>query len=268
MKKLVCFAALAVLSLVATGVFAQEKDKNTLRLVFYNVERGAWAAPDEIAAMLREYDPDVVGFNEVPQGDWTKRVGTALGYDYSYTGRISSAMVSANFKEDWGLDKYKSILSRYPIHDVREILLDAPGGWNQASGVGVTIDVNGKKVAIYSTHLCFNENWDDHAKQLFDGVVKHDVDADLIIVGGDFNCHVDHASGIKHFLDGGFKNNWLELKIDTTDLFTYSAQDPDDNLGVIDQIVFKGDARATDGGIIELEKALSDHKPIWIELKF
>ncbi|MBQ9813099.1 MAG: endonuclease/exonuclease/phosphatase family protein [Thermoguttaceae bacterium] len=264
MKKLVCFVALAVLSLVATGVFAQEKEKDTLRVVFFNVEYGNWANPDEIGAMLKEYDPDVVGFNEVPQGDWTKRVGLALGYEHSYTGRISSGLRSANFN----LDKYKSVLSRYPIYDTREFLLDAPGGWNSASGVGVTFNVNGKKVAVYSTHLCFNQNQEDHAKQLYDGITKHDVDADLIIVGGDFNCHVDHTSGIKHFLDGGYKNVWLELKIDTTNLFTYSAQDPDDNLGVIDQIVFKGDAQATDGGIIELEKPLSDHKPVWLELKF
>ncbi|MBQ2851413.1 MAG: endonuclease/exonuclease/phosphatase family protein [Thermoguttaceae bacterium] len=260
-------AALALAALVSASTFARESDggeetkkaEQTLRVAFFNVEFGERATPTAIGEMFKEYAPDVVGFNEVPGGDWTARVGAALGYRYYYTGKISSAN---NF------DKYKSILSRYPISDFREIELNAEGGWNPASAVGATIDVDGRKVSIYSTHLCFNVAADDHAKRLVDALEASDAN-DLIIVGGDFNCKTEHTSGVKHFFDKGYKNIWLELGIETEGRFTYSAINPKDrDLGVIDQIVFRGDARATDGGMIELYPALSDHKPIWLEIKF
>jgi exonuclease III len=39
---------------------------------------------------------------------------------------------------------------------------------------------------------------------------------------------------------------------------------------VIDHIFYstKSKAKVTEGGIIELKKALSDHKPVWAELSF
>ena len=63
---------------------------------------------------------------------------------------------------------------------------------------------------------------------------------------------------------------WSDLKIDVSKAFTYDAQNPKKNLGVIDHIFYNTSvgARATDGGIIEQEKPLSDHKPIWAEIVF
>jgi hypothetical protein len=45
---------------------------------------------------------------------------------------------------------------------------------------------------------------------------------------------------------------------------------PDRHLGVIDHILFNtsSGAKANEGGIIELKKPLSDHKPIWAEIVF
>ena len=52
--------------------------------------------------------------------------------------------------------------------------------------------------------------------------------------------------------------------------FTYNALDPKKNHGVIDHIFYstRSSARVTDGGIIELNKPLSDHKPVWAEIVF
>jgi hypothetical protein len=68
----------------------------------------------------------------------------------------------------------------------------------------------------------------------------------------------------------GFKPTWKDLKIDLSKEFTYNAQNPEKNLGVIDHILYKklSATRAADGGIIEFEKPLSDHKPIWAEIVF
>ena len=61
--------------------------------------------------MFKPYKLDIIGFNEVPDGDWTARVGKVLGMKHCYVGKISSA----NHK-----DKYKSILSRTPLQGTAE----------------------------------------------------------------------------------------------------------------------------------------------------
>ena len=68
----------------------------------------------------------------------------------------------------------------------------------------------------------------------------------------------------------GFRPTWNDLQMDVSKEFTYNAQDSSKNLGVIDHILFNtsAGARATEGGIIELDKPLSDHKPIWAEIVF
>ncbi|MDO5552177.1 MAG: hypothetical protein Q4G68_00320 [Planctomycetia bacterium] len=252
MKKI--FFCLLALVLTTSAVLAEE----TLRMGSYNVEYSENATAEEIGEMLKAYNLDIVGFNEAPDGDWTARVGKAMGLDNVYVGTVSSAN---------HVNKYKTILSRYPLTNCHEFELDAAGGWNPASAVGAEIQVGTHSISFYSTHICFNGNQDDHAKLLVDSIMKADK-TDLIIVVGDFNCKVDHTSGIKHFFDVGFKNMWLELGIDTTDLYTWNALNPEENLGVIDQIVVKGNAEFTDGNMIELERPLSDHKPIWCEIKF
>ena len=68
----------------------------------------------------------------------------------------------------------------------------------------------------------------------------------------------------------GFRPTWIDLKIDVSKEFTYNAQNPKTNLGVIDHILYNtsAGAKVTDGGIIELKNPLSDHKPVWAEIAF
>ena len=69
------------------------------------------ATPEQLGEMFKPYNLDIIGFSEVPDGDWTARVGKVLGMEHSYVGKISSA----NHK-----DKYKSILSRTPLEGTTE----------------------------------------------------------------------------------------------------------------------------------------------------
>ena len=79
-----------------------------------------------------------------------------------------------------------------------------------------------------------------------------------------------HAAGGKPLEGAGFKPTWSDLKIDVSKEFTYNALNPKKSLGVIDHILYStsAGAKATEGGIIELETPLSDHKPIWAEIVF
>ena len=73
------------------------------------------------------------------------------------------------------------------------------------------------------------------------------------------------------FEASGFQPTWNDLKIDVSKEFTYNALKPKQpNLGVIDHIFYntKSRAKVKEGGIIELQKPLSDHKPVWAEIAF
>src|SRR5210317_1685303 len=107
-----------------------------LRVASYNVEFGKNASPEEIGGMFKPYDLDIIGFNEVPDGDWTARVGKVLGMKHTFVGKISSA----NHK-----DKYKSILSRTPLKGTTEYELSVERRrcWNPASAVSAVTKIDG-----------------------------------------------------------------------------------------------------------------------------
>ncbi len=240
---------------------ASEPDKPiTVRVASYNVEFSKSATPEQIGEMFKPYKLDIIGFDEAPDGDWTARVGKVLGMEHSYVGKISSA----NHK-----DKYKTILSRTPLEGTEEHKLTSTGrGWNPASTVRAVTKIDGVSFAFYSLHICKSGASDGHAHHLATKVLPREA-TERVIVVGDFNNNIGDAA-MKTIEGAGFRPTWNDLKIDVSKEFTYNAQDPKKNLGVIDHILYNtsAGAKATDGGIIELEKPLSDHKPIWAELVF
>jgi endonuclease/exonuclease/phosphatase family metal-dependent hydrolase len=213
--------------------------------------------------MFKPYKLDIIGFNEVPDGDWTARVGKVLGMKHCYVGKISSA----NHK-----DKYKSILSRTPLQGTaeHEMSLKRKRCWNPASVVSAVTELDGVSIAFYSLHICTSgsNHKTGHAYQLASEILPKET-TDRVIVVGDFNNNMGDAA-INTIEAAGYKATWKDLKIDTSKEFTYNALDPKKNLGVIDHIFSNTSAkpRTSDGGIIELKKPLSDHKPVWAEIVF
>ena len=58
-----------------------------VRVAAYNVEFGKNASPEEIGRMFKPYNLDIIGFNEVPDGDWTARVGQCTGHETQLCGQ-------------------------------------------------------------------------------------------------------------------------------------------------------------------------------------
>lgn len=245
---------------------AAEPDKPiTLRVASYNVEYSKSASPEQIGEMFKPFNLDIIGFNEVPDGDWTARVGKVLGMKHSYVGKISSA----NHK-----DKYKSILSRTPFEDTTEHELSVNRGWNPASAVSAVTTIDSVPIAFYSLHISglkdskIRNKKHTHAYQFASEVLPTETTGRVIVVG-DFNNNIGDTL-MNAIEASGFSPTWQDLKIDTSKEFTYNALNPQKNHGVIDHILFNTSAGAQviDGGIIELETPLSDHKPIWAEIVF
>jgi endonuclease/exonuclease/phosphatase family metal-dependent hydrolase len=253
------FIIVALLYVVVVSHVASATDKPiTIRVAAYNVEFGKSATPEEIGEMFKPYKLDIIGFNEAPDGDWTARVGKVLGMQYNFVGKISSA----NHK-----DKYKTILSRTPLEDTEEHTLTGRG-WSPASVVRAVTKIDGISFAFYSLHISRSGADDGHAHSLATKVLREEA-TERIIVVGDFNNNIGDAA-MKTVKGTGFSPTWNDLQIDVSKEFTYNAQDPKKNLGVIDHILYNtsSGAKANEGGIIELKKPLSDHKPIWAEIAF
>ena len=229
-----------------------------VRVASYNVEFGKSTTPEQIGEMFKPYKLDIIGFDEAPDGDWTARVGKVLGMQYSFVGKISSA----NHK-----DKFKTILSRTPLEGAEEYKLSGRG-WNPASVVRATTTIEGISFAFYSLHICKSGASDGHAHFLATKVLPKEA-TERVIVVGDYNNNIGDAA-MKTIEGAGFSATWDDLQIDVSKEFTYNAQNPKKNLGVIDHILFNNlsNGEVTGGGIIELEKPLSDHKPIWAEITF
>ena len=235
-----------------------DKDPVVLRVAAYNVEFSKSATPELIGAMFKPFKLDVIGFNEAPEGDWTRRVGRVLGMRHSYVGKVSSA----NHK-----DKYKTILSRFPLEETGEISLKGIG-WNPASAVKAVIRKDRIPITFYSLHICGSKEDEGHAHYLATAVLPKE-NSERVIVAGDFNNRIGDAS--LNFIErAGMRSTWEDLKTDLSKQFTYNAFVPRKKVGVIDHIFYKtsSGAKVTDGEIIELKKPLSDHKPIWAEIAF
>ncbi len=263
---------ITILSLVATGLCcpalslaAPDTNKPIkVRVAAYNVEFGKSTSPEKVGKMFKPYKLDIIGFNEVPDGDWTARVGKVLGMKHCYVGKISSA----NHK-----DKYKSILSRTPLQGTaeHELSVKRKRSWNPASVVKAVTKIDGVEVAFYSLHICRSTDSHDtgHAYRLANEVLPEEK-TDRVIVLGDFNNNMGDTA-MNMLEESGLRPTWKDLEIDVSKEFTYNALKPEQpNAGVIDHIFYNTGSQGItkEGGIIELKKPLSDHKPVWADISF
>lgn len=258
---MVCGAGVAAEPATATKPAVESPRR--IRVAAYNVMFGTHGTPEEIGTALRAHDLDVVGFSEAPEGDWTARVGKALGMNHAFVGRT----FSANHK-----DKYKSILSRTPLRDAGEITLDG-AGWRPASAVHAATTVRGCDVVVYSLHICGwsgtspeTDRLPSQSQSLADHLRTREKAA-CVIAMGDYNNHLG-GPAMRVFEAADMRCAWPDLNVDLRQMRTGNALDAKDDWGVIDHVLYRPSSgmKAVGGGVIALDKPLSDHMPVWAEL--
>ena len=271
----------------ANNDYASKKNKGNLtaytkiRFATYNVLFGLWAKPESVGKMFKPYNLDVICFNEVPHGNWTLRVGRELGMKHVHVGKVSSA----NHK-----DKYKSILSRFPLRDKSEVAFDSKG-WKPASVVTARTNIKGVPLTLYSTHIPGQPDVGNSAASFISKKMLSDPHDDNLFVLGDFN-NLLFEGALKAFKEAGMKSIWHGLSINTDSISTHRHIESGNESGVIDHIFYrstKNKVKVTNGGVIEKAynsaeqeiemdrykkewlkygKPLSDHRPIWAEFTF
>ncbi len=248
---------------------SKKEEKPKLKIAAWNVEYGENATPVEIGEALKPFDFDVVCFSEAPGGDWTEQVGKVMGLNHNIVGKYSTAGHK---------DKYKTIASRSPLADFEEVLMaDTLHTATRAKTV-----INNTEFVIYAVHFPFG--WRDQAHidettnkvATFVHYLEERQNDELAVVAGDFNFIPINADTVnayhQMFINIGLDMSWKDLDFDCTKHNTFSAFKPEDNGNgeVIDHIIYNpSKMKAVDGDILELEKPLSDHKPVWalLELK-
>lgn len=255
-----------------------------IRLAAYNVLFGNWGTPKRIGEMFKPYNFDVICFSEVPDGDWTAKVGKELDMNYSYVGKIASA----NHK-----DKFKSVLSRTPLFNQHEIEINAEG-WAPASMVGAETKIHGKNILVYSLHIpgrpYFSDTANGSASEFIASQVLPEIKNERFVIMGDFNNHIGDAP-LNLLEEKGMRNAWTDLDIDVKQKSTHQHIETGTESGVIDHIYYNSKmmAKVYDGGIImdaknpkdedkpmpsyrieweKYGKPLSDHRPIWVAIKW
>lgn len=238
-----------------------------LKVAAYNVEFSSVGTSREIGEALKSFDFDAVAFSEAPGGNWTKETATVMGMKHTVTGRYSTAGHK---------DKYKTIASKTPLYGYEEIFMTD----TLHTVTKVLTKIGDMEIALYAVHFPFG--WRDQAHidettakiSSFAEYLKARQGDECSVVMGDFNFIPTNPgqSSMYHemFKAFGLDVSWNDLEIDVTRRNTYNALDSLDegNGQVIDHIMYNPEkVMATDGGIIEMENPLSDHKPVWALLE-
>jgi exonuclease III len=238
-----------------------------LKIAAYNVEYSKNATAAEIGEALKPYNFDVVCFSEAPGGNWTQEVGETMGLNYFSVGKYSTAGHE---------DKYKTIASRTPLYDFEEVLMAD----TLHSATKAKTKINNTEIAVYAVHFPFG--WRDQAHidettnkiATFVEYLRQRQNEEIAVVAGDFNFIPSNADSTsmyyEMFVALGMDVTWKELGIDCTKRNTWNAFEAEHNGNgeVIDHIIYQtGKMKVLDGEIIEMEKPLSDHKPVWALLQ-
>lgn len=267
---------LSILLLISCGNKSTTDKKKTdsaenepieLKVAAYNVEVSRNATAREIGEKLKTFDFDIVCFSEAPGGNWTKEVGAIMGLNHIIVGKYTTAGHT---------DKFKTIASKTSLFDMEEILMaDTLHTVTKAM-----TKIGEKMLGIYSVH--FPYGWRDQAHidettgkvTAFINYLKVLPNDEIPVVMGDFNFIPTNADkeNMYHemFKSIGFQTSWKDLGIDCAKRNTNNPFNPENESSgkVIDHVMYKTtQINAIDGEIIEMEKPLSDHKPVWAKLQ-
>ena len=210
----------------------------------------------EVAELIKEMDPDIVGFQEVDEGctrskgvHQTSACAFFAGYPYFAFGK--------NIDHQGG-EYGNAVISKYPILNAETVSYQVicPTDHNR-SYMRLELEVEGKKVYFYNTHLTLQKNGEAEAEvQELCARMKED---EYAVAVGDFNLYADKVAAIAEpdliALNGGAGR---------ATLCTFSTKDPIrsiDNILITPNFVVEREAETHHG-------VLSDHNPLWATVAF
>jgi endonuclease/exonuclease/phosphatase family metal-dependent hydrolase len=221
---------------------------HTLRLVTFNIRfaREIRGAIELLRANPQLKDADVIALQEMDSAG-VERIAEALGLAYVYYPAAARAD---------GKDFGNAVLVRGRIEEDHKLVLPHPGrfGGMRRIAVGVTAEVAGRRLRVYSTHLGTPKDVSASARREQVAAILRDArNAGVpVLVAGDFNNRDQIA---RAFQEAGFQ--WATSGVGRTiALFSW------------DHVFLSGvpasaplRSGAADSG------GASDHRAVWVELQ-
>ena len=150
---------------------------------------------DLISGIIKKYNPDIIGLNEVYNDvenkvtlEQVKYIASKLGYKYCYFGRAITILET--------IDYGNAIISKYPIEDVTVHMIEDPiikdenVHYETRNIIETKINVNDEIINVFVTHigLATTEQANGISKLL--SLIKDN----KVVIMGDFNMEEDNEN--------------------------------------------------------------------------
>ncbi len=171
--------------------------------VSYNIKSLAQTSAGAVAGVLASSGAEVVLIQEIKNahvGNQPAAIAGILGMHYAFAQNVS-----------YGSGGYgTAVLSRFPIVSAENTHLPRPGNTQQRGLAHVVINVDGKEVSIYNSHL---QNLSESARMMqiraIAGIVAQDDRPQIF--GGDMNAH--YSSPVMGVARTVFSDTWATVGI-------------------------------------------------------
>lgn len=205
---------------------------------------------EEVAEVIRKYNPDIVGINEAHRGTWQARFGDHIDQLARLTGMTALFGRSYTFM---GGHFGNAILTRGRV--VKSEVHNLPGTGEPRSLLDAVVDVNGGRIEFYVTHTTAWASLGAEARAGQLACINAHIRAagHPFILAGDLNAGPD-AEEMRQFLD----RNVLQLAGDPT-AATHRVMEERLDYILADPGWRVASARVLDDGP-------SDHRPVIAEL--
>ncbi|HUW95619.1 MAG TPA: endonuclease/exonuclease/phosphatase family protein, partial [Anaerolineae bacterium] len=225
----------------------QPTDTGTLTLMTYNLHQSFGIDNkldmEEIAATIRQGDPDIIGLQEADAG----RVPSLSVEEVLWLSRRLN-MYSA-YGPSWGDTYGVAVLSKYPIIEEKRYLLSSAE--QQRACLETTIDLGQQTITFFSVHLGLNPQ--ERERQLDELLVytAHATTPKALV--GDFNANPD-SHEIERVLE---QLDWAFAVAGTGTGYTSPADAPQET---IDYVFVSPDIQVISAEV--LSSLASDHLPV------
>ena len=259
MRRVKKFLGIALAALLLVNVPVVHATSNTVsdsfRVATYNIAAGKKPNIELMNSALEQEKIDVVGVQEVDMN--TSR----NNYDMLAKFKEYNYFTDTHFQKaiSYGGGEYGiGLLSRYSLEEKTGAAITNEGNYEARAYVRGVFEKDGKKVAIYNTHLT-HESQSLRAIQMQD--VLNAMAADPIpykILTGDFNTDqstTENYPMMKNYnLANGNDGVWYD---------TYNGVDPSMKVNCIDNVVTSRNIKVNE--IKMVETGLSDHNMLYID---
>lgn len=188
------FKIFLFLIVVSATLYAQETSVR-IKILCYNLRFGELASLEELAAFIKEQDPDVVALQEVDCRTYRDRAPKQHGKDFITELGFRTGMLSAYGKTIPYAGGYYGIgiLSKYPLASVERVYLPKTEKNGKEQRAVLVADVEyreGRYFTFASTHLDYTntEERQTQVKKLNEVLRAKPYP---VIVAGDFNARPD-----------------------------------------------------------------------------